>query len=196
VDPAIAPFGVLPGQPKDQGLDVPEGSRPALQRMDRAIQPGRTISRCQRRIVFGVTSSRIGLRWAFGIAPSRARSAAGGGAGATPGEGLPRERDRPGGALGGRALAGRGVRDLAGILAVVVIVVVALCWVLADEDRSRRLAGILGAWRGTSPRAASQSAERPPGRQRRAAAAGSGPSALPGCSPARRVIQRVITRPT
>ena len=50
----------------------------------------------------------------------------------------------------GGALAGLGVRDLAGALAVVLIVVVALCWVLADEDRSRRLTGILGAWRGTA----------------------------------------------
>ncbi len=29
VDPAVAPFGVLPGQPKDQGLDVPPGGRAA-----------------------------------------------------------------------------------------------------------------------------------------------------------------------
>jgi hypothetical protein len=80
----------------------------------------------------------------------------------------------------GEALAGLGVRDLAGALAVVVIVVVALCWVLADEDRSRRLAGILGAWRGACPRAASQPPKRRPGRQRQAAAAGSGPTTLTG----------------
>jgi AcrR family transcriptional regulator len=29
VDPAVAPFGVLPGQPEDQGLNVPAGGRPA-----------------------------------------------------------------------------------------------------------------------------------------------------------------------
>jgi alpha-tubulin suppressor-like RCC1 family protein len=29
VDPAVAPFGVLPGQPEDEGLDVPAGGRPA-----------------------------------------------------------------------------------------------------------------------------------------------------------------------
>ena len=52
----------------------------------------------------------------------------------------------------GGALAGLGVRDLAGVLAVVLIVAAALCWVLADEDWSRRLAAILGAWRGTPPR--------------------------------------------
>jgi len=28
-DPAVAPFGVLPGQPQDQSLDVPAGRRPA-----------------------------------------------------------------------------------------------------------------------------------------------------------------------
>ena len=79
------------------------------------------------------------------------------------------------------ALAGLGVRDLAGTLAVVLIVVAALCWVLADEDRSRRLAGILGAWRVTRPGPAGQPAERPPGRKRRGrAGAGSGPPVLPG----------------
>ena len=72
------------------------------------------------------------------------------------------------------ALAGLGVRDLAGALAAVVIVVVALCWVLRDEDRSRRLAEIIGAWRGARQPAAK------PRRQRRAAASGSGPPALPG----------------
>src|ERR1019366_1266172 len=29
VDPAVTPFGVLPGQPEDQGLDVRAGGRPA-----------------------------------------------------------------------------------------------------------------------------------------------------------------------
>jgi hypothetical protein len=64
------------------------------------------------------------------------------------------------------ALAGLGLRDLAGVLVVVVIVVVALCWVLRDEDRSRRLAGILGAWRGTRPSAASQPAGKASGGRR------------------------------
>jgi hypothetical protein len=81
-----------------------------------------------------------------------------------------------------QALAGLGVRDLAGALAVVLIVVAALCWVLADEDLSRRLAGILGAWRGTRPRPPGQPGKAA-GRQRRAAAAGSGPPALPGGGP-------------
>ena len=66
-------------------------------------------------------------------------------------------------------LAGLGVRDLAGVLAVVVIVVVALCWVLRDEGRSRRLAEIIGAWRGGRPRPAAQPA-----------ADGPRPPALPG----------------
>ena len=79
----------------------------------------------------------------------------------------------------GGALAGLGVRDLAGALVAVLILVVALCWVLADEDRSRRLAEIVGAWRGARPRAASRAAARPSGRQRRAAAS-SGPPAMPG----------------
>ena len=61
------------------------------------------------------------------------------------------------------ALAGLGVRDLAGALAVVLIVVVALCWVLADEDRSRRLAGILGAWRGARRVLPASRRGRPPG---------------------------------
>ena len=51
------------------------------------------------------------------------------------------------------ALAGLGGRDLAAVLAVVLIVAVFLCWVLRDEDRSRRLTGIPSAWRGTGPRA-------------------------------------------
>ena len=75
------------------------------------------------------------------------------------------------------ALAGLGVRDLAGALAAVLIVVAALCWVLADEDRSRRLAQILGAWRGARPRAVGQPAGNAPGRR---TGARSGPPALPG----------------
>jgi hypothetical protein len=62
------------------------------------------------------------------------------------------------------ALAGLGGRDLAGALTVVVIVVVALCWVLASEDRSRRLAGILGAWRGAHPQPLGRPAGKTPGR--------------------------------
>lgn len=78
------------------------------------------------------------------------------------------------------ALAGLGVRDLAGALAAVVLtVVVALCWVLTDEDLSRRLTGILGAWRGTRPRPVGQPGKAA-GRERRAAVAGSGPPTLPG----------------
>lgn len=62
-------------------------------------------------------------------------------------------------------LAGLGMRDLAGALAVVLIVVVAVCWVLADEDRSRRLAEIIGAWRGTRPRPVGQPTGNASGRR-------------------------------
>ncbi|MGH3219404.1 MAG: hypothetical protein ACRDPY_11960 [Streptosporangiaceae bacterium] len=78
------------------------------------------------------------------------------------------------------ALAGLGVRDLAGVLVVALIVVTALCWVLANEDRSRRLAKILGAWRGTGPRAGRPAAGKAPGRRAGRAGAGSGPPELPG----------------
>jgi hypothetical protein len=77
-------------------------------------------------------------------------------------------------------LAGLGVRDLAGVLAVVVIVVLALCWVLRDEGRSRRLAEIIGAWRGGRPKADGHLAGVPTGRRGRGAAGGSGPPVLPG----------------
>ena len=81
----------------------------------------------------------------------------------------------------GGALAGLGVRDLAGALAVVLIMVVALCWVLADEDRSQRLAQILGAWRSGRQRPAGQPPRKAAGRQRRRGTrAGSGPPVLPG----------------
>lgn len=76
------------------------------------------------------------------------------------------------------ALAGLGVRDLAGALVAVLIVVAALCWVLADEDRSRRLAQIIGAWRGARLRRVGQPTGKAHGR--RAAAAPSGPPVLPG----------------
>ena len=76
-----------------------------------------------------------------------------------------------------RAARWLGVRDLA----VVVIVVAALCWVLADEDRSRRLAEVVGAWRGTRPRPASQLVGKASGRRRRQwTGAGSEPPVLPG----------------
>lgn len=74
------------------------------------------------------------------------------------------------------ALAGLSVRDLAGALAVTLIVVVALCWVLADEDRSWRLAEILGAWRGTRPASRRRAGRDGP----RASAASSGQRELPG----------------
>jgi hypothetical protein len=77
----------------------------------------------------------------------------------------------------GGALAGLGVRDLAGALVVILIVVAALCWVLANEDRSRRLAEILGAWRAPARALPASRRGRPPGAS--AAGDGSGPPVLP-----------------
>lgn len=68
----------------------------------------------------------------------------------------------------GGVLAGLSARDLAGALIVVAVLVLALCWVLRDDNRSRRLAEILGAWRG---RPASAPAEAT-ARQRRSRATG------------------------
>ena len=70
-------FGVLAGQPADQGLMFRRvAGRPVLPRADLAAQRRRTMSRCQRTIVSGVTSSRSPWRRAFGITPSRAASRA------------------------------------------------------------------------------------------------------------------------
>jgi cytochrome b len=44
-------------------------------------------------------------------------------------------------------LAGLGLHAVTGALAVP-IVVVALCWIITDESRSRRLAMLIEAWRG------------------------------------------------
>lgn len=83
--------------------------------------------------------------------------------------------------MGGRALAGLGVRDLAGVVVAALIAMEALCWVLANEDRSRRLTQIIGAWRGTRTRVADQASETAAGRpRRRARTAASGPPTLPG----------------
>jgi hypothetical protein len=78
------------------------------------------------------------------------------------------------------ALAGLSVRDLAGALAAMLIVVFVLCWVLRDEDRSRRLTQIIGAWRGTRHSPGGESAGKASGQRGRRAAAGSGSPELPG----------------
>ena len=76
VDPAVAPSGVLAGQPEQQCPDVPAGGRPVLPRTGRAAQRRRTMPRCQRMLVPGVTSSRSPQRRAFGITPCRIASSA------------------------------------------------------------------------------------------------------------------------
>jgi hypothetical protein len=91
------------------------------------------------------------------------------------------------------ATAGRTVRDrvhtrnlsasgpaslsdgsLAGVLVAVLIVVVALCWVLRDEDRSRWLVQIIHAWRVGRARAAPAAAKNA-GRRIQTTAAASPP---------------------
>jgi drug/metabolite transporter (DMT)-like permease len=52
------------------------------------------------------------------------------------------------------------------ILAVVVVVTGALCWVIADAKRPARLAMLLRAWRTSAPPTAARGPRRPP-RQRR-----------------------------
>jgi hypothetical protein len=79
----------------------------------------------------------------------------------------------------GGALAGLGVRDLAGILVVIVIVVVALCWVLRDEERTRRLAEIIRAWRGDRARSG-RAVAKDAGRRRGQTPGAPGPPVLPG----------------
>ena len=72
----------------------------------------------------------------------------------------------------------------------VLIVVAALFWVLADENRSRRLAGILAAWRSARPLPADQP---PRGRPPRGRAAGGwfrAAGAVCRWVPGHRVIQR------
>lgn len=44
-------------------------------------------------------------------------------------------------------LAGLSVRDLAGVLVVVVIVVAAVCWVITDTGRTKRLTMLIKACR-------------------------------------------------
>jgi hypothetical protein len=48
-------------------------------------------------------------------------------------------------------LAGLSVRDLAGALAAIVIVMGVVCWVVTDAARTRRLATLIYAWRGGAP---------------------------------------------
>lgn len=45
-------------------------------------------------------------------------------------------------------LAGLSVRGQADVVVIVVVVVAALCWIIADPDRSERLAMLISAWRG------------------------------------------------
>ena len=60
VDPAVAPSGILPGQPEARvWMFWWVAGRPVLPLLDRAAQRRRRMSRCQRRIVSGVTRSRV-----------------------------------------------------------------------------------------------------------------------------------------
>jgi hypothetical protein len=52
------------------------------------------------------------------------------------------------------------------ILAVVVVVTGALCWVIADAKRPARLAMLLRAWRTSAPPSAVRRPHRPPRRRR------------------------------
>jgi hypothetical protein len=78
------------------------------------------------------------------------------------------------------ALAGLSARDLAGVLVLAVLVVIAGCWVLRDEDRSRRLAEIIGSWRGARQAPARTKTASTSSRQTRRRSAASGPPVVPG----------------
>ncbi len=69
--------------------------------------------------------------------------------------------------------------DLAGALAVVLVVVLALCWVIKDSARTRRLATLVRAWRDPSPREELSESRRKvaSARQRRSQVAAAPPSA-------------------
>jgi hypothetical protein len=65
-------------------------------------------------------------------------------------------------------LAGMSARDLDGALVVVLLVAAVLCWAIADEGRSRRLAWILNAWRGRGlPQPAEARPESTPAKRRK-----------------------------
>ena len=75
VDPAVAPSGVLPGQPQDQGLDAPAGRRPAgpaAPRPRRPAAPDDGAVPAHDRV--RGDSSRNPRQRAFGITPSSAAS--------------------------------------------------------------------------------------------------------------------------
>jgi hypothetical protein len=90
-------------------------------------------------------------------------------------------------ASGLAVVTGLSTRDLAAALAVVLIVVAALCWVIKDSARTRRLATLVRAWRDPSPRSQLPRArlEAAPAKQRRARAttAGSDPTPPAGGAP-------------
>jgi hypothetical protein len=75
VDPAVAPLGVLPGQPDGQGLDVPAGGRPVLPRADRTAPAPDDVAVPAHDRVRGDQEPQP-VAAAFGITPSRTTSRA------------------------------------------------------------------------------------------------------------------------
>jgi len=64
---------------------------------------------------------------------------------------------RTAGAGASVVLAGLSWHVLAGLAAVVLIVVGSVCWVITDPGRSQRLAMLIEAWRGSSRQKATRS---------------------------------------
>jgi hypothetical protein len=144
-----------------------------------------------------LAAARSGRRQQLGYASRLLlRAAEDVGAGPAPGEGLPLTGIARGARWAASALTALGIRDLAAALAAVLIVVVGLCWVVRDEDRSRRLAQIIGSWRCTRPRSAGPPVEKAPRHPGAPAAAASGPPVVPGGGPARVTMRKISFRPT
>ena len=65
------------------------------------------------------------------------------------------------------ALTGMGWPAFAGVVLIVLIVVAAGCWVVADSGRARRLTTLISAWRGsTAPALTRAQTTRSDGRDR------------------------------
>lgn len=68
------------------------------------------------------------------------------------------------------AVAGVSWHALAGIMVAVIIVVATGCWILASNARTRRLALLIRAWRGTTAQPAARTGRTDPPRRSRPAA--------------------------